>query len=370
MAKNKLIFTLFGFLLLLTGCNHDDNGSSEELVGMRFAASPAALEVRSGSRSAGDALPEGTPVTVTAYRRTVPTEAAVPASAKSTTNSYTVAANGSLTGDMMYLLSGYTYDFYAVANAPGALTAGVMTGIVNGADFMVGTTLAVNVTPSVTAEVSFTLEHLCSQIVFQGYSSPLATSVESFSVESVTMSGISKTASLTLDPAAATQALVPTGADGEYVMTGFSTAVAKTDPETDFFVEGTGVVLPCEEKYIGMTINFMVNGLNTVVFADQVKIPDLLPGCSYIFVLELEDTEVRLNLLNVEAQSYNLPWNYTEWLTEMGSKGVMLTLGSWNVISWNAGMGVNGSALTLGNWKQNDWKSSMGDPETFPGQQP
>ena len=393
--------------ILLTGCGQQDDAvspqSGKDEVVVHLSAGDAATS--SVSRAA---FTESQPVRVFVYQRDDDnlTKAQYGKAYKiadgkvaSTTTSDGLSTV-SFDGGNLTVEGGHTYDFVLVVNMPKNATVsnGVISNIPNDADIMVGRANNYDVPKNASSTtVRFdqgyedgvasdcNLPHLASKVsivasaddnlVSGGGLKMGVVSAEFFGVDGKASFNFSSTpmVGLTLNG--------KTGTSFKLVNQDLLTAVGNVDQDkltqitssSDKAVYNKGSLLPiplavgAEHNVMNIDFTVNVNGVNNVLSAKSVELPEFKAGYQYTFDIKMKgkDADAAIDLyLSVE------PWNSVSWDSNMGGDSsnaqlLNLKVGSWSSASWNASMGsdTDGNVFFLtgvSGWSNLSWTAGMG----------
>lgn len=358
-------------VLAVSGCSvaDDTTAVTEGEVCVRFAVRDADPAV---SR-AGAVFTAGLPVKVLVFRRS---DNAVPASVTGspyrtfeTVTDGTGGLEPAQSGKTLSIMSGYTYDFYALVNPPANETSAGTWNVQHGTDLLAGSFLGKVVSRSdIDVRVDFgDLPHLCSQVQFTAAPSEElldVVTVNSFSVSKVTWSKLPSWGTFT---AGQDRIVTSNSYTGSFELLPTQGAGLEA---SDFVVGDMGVVLPFPAVYtattnrIDMKFIMELNGGGVTFDAVNVEVPAFKPGYSYKFIMELQPNE---NGGAINLMLSVTPWNYLTWVSGMGGDNeteTIIRLGSWSSITWRTGMGGDDEVmtiLTVSGWRSLTWASIMGD---------
>ena len=424
MGTFQRLLTLLVVAYLLCGCGQQEDvtsplGTDEVVVHLSVGD---AASVSSSSRAA---FTEDNPVTVLVYQRSnnsvaqyaVPykrVEGLVMGTDNGDNLSPVILSEGDVTADGdLVVEGGHTYDFVLIVNLPKSATVsnGVISGITNGSDIMVGRADNYNVPQGASSTtVRFdqgysggvasdcNLPHLTSKVIINASVDDkiLASGNVKMGVLSAEFYNIQDNASfdfgstpmvgLTLSGNTISSFQLTNNnllTDKGNIIQDYLTPIAST---SDKAVYDKGVLLPMPlpsgSEHNVVDIDFtvaIINGklrpntnkqqvVKSLFSAKNVELPELKAGYEYTFELVMngKDKDKPIELyLNVK------PWNSVTWGSDMGNMGnlLRLTVGSWSVKSWSALMGSESESILwteVPDWFNEVWGNDMGREDRFP----
>ena len=393
---------------LLTGCGRQDDTvapqSGKDEVVVHLSAGDAATTAASESRST---FSENKPVTVFVYQRDDNNKDVAQYSElyKRVSGVVTRGGTGGLStvnvsGGSLTVEPGHSYDFVLVVNLPSNATVsnGVISGITNGADIMVGRCDNKEVTETASSvDVFFrngyasegdgNLPHLASKVVVNASADQTlldnnkasgikmgVMSAEFYDIQGKASLNFGSTPmGLTMNGSVSSYKLVNSDlADVTPLRNLDKLTTVTTTADVATYDKGTLLPMPLAA---GTTRNVMdidftvnVNGYNSLLSAKNVEVPEFKSGYQYTFnvVMKGAGADAAVDLyLSVK------PWNSVSWESGMGGddngeQTLYVKVGSWTSASWSTVMGgddSNGKTYILTGvqgWSSSSWSINMG----------
>lgn len=386
--KSLLYLLLAGFLLV--GCSKSDTLPLD--VGDDVEGAKVVVVASSSSAITKAAFANDVPLTLYIYLRE---DAAVMNVATTPYKVATATADGSTTthtflvdGETLTVATCATYDFVIVADAPetSSVTNGVLSSVVNGADFLADLQTVTVEEGAESIQVTFgesgNIAHLISGVSVQATATDDFLTVVDDTNKTVNLSFAYATFSsypekATLNFGSTPLALSNIG-KSSYTLKGDGTATEiTTDNYTTAYASYDGYMLPYPltgaSTYNEVDIDFYigVDGANVMLQAKAVQLPAFEPNYRYTFTMEMDadadgDGTVSLYLSITD-------WDTSSWDSAMGgTDGSFLNIyvGGWSSVSWNSGMGGSDEdklITSITGWSSASWTSTMGGTNTDNG---